>query len=345
MSSTSMIPLLALLLLSRTSAVPTELAGSSANEGTCANGANGDGTCAAVPKDDVHLLQTKIELTLNADHAKGARAEEEEDDDARAQEGEEDAAGAQEDDEEDDEDQEDLAQNPDGEWSMKVKPAIDYFRHWASGRVAHSIEMSLEDPEEVSLAGVNRATTATGISMLLDTHRMSVCPEAALQSEASWSLHGATVDAAGVQHGLLRSPEGSLQYVAEKNGRLLAADPPACPKLSLYQEDEPELTPVNGTAAEAGEGHNLDPATDPMVQDCLKLFHRTVKHVCSKDYDVTVLSAITRIIDGFDLEMVIKIRDPAGKETFHNPTCDFEVSSNKTDAKLLEVEEIGRAHV
>merc|ERR1719393_1059817 len=48
---------------------------------------------------------------------------------------------------------------------------------------------------------------------------------------------------------------------------------------------------------------------------------------------MTVLSAIERVIDGLAVEMAVKV----GSKN-HDISCDFEVSANHTDAKLLQYE-------
>merc|ERR1719171_635760 len=81
----------------------------------------------------------------------------------------------------------------------------------------------------------------------------------------------------------------------------------------------------------------LNPAEDPLVKDCRELFHRTLKDNCGKDFHVKVKTAQLNVVDGFDVHMGVEITGPAGKKTYHNPQCAFEIDPESEDAKLLQV--------
>merc|ERR1719362_2780692 len=51
---------------------------------------------------------------------------------------------------------------------------------------------------------------------------------------------------------------------------------------------------------------------------------------------IRVLSATRQIIDGFEINMNAEVTGPSGKVTLHSPSCLFEVSSDHTDASLLQ---------
>merc|ERR550532_1709068 len=103
----------------------------------------------------------------------------------------------------------------------------------------------------------------------------------------------------------------------------------------LQKPDDLKVTDPTDTADGGGEDL-LDPATDDMVKDCKKLFVRTANDLCAKQMEVTVLKATRQIIDGFEVNMDVEVTGPAGKTTYHSPSCLFETSLNHTDASLLE---------
>merc|ERR1719210_1840618 len=78
----------------------------------------------------------------------------------------------------------------------------------------------------------------------------------------------------------------------------------------------------------------LDPETDPLVKDCKKLFQRTALDICGKEMHVHVIDASLQMIDGFDVKMSVKLTGPAGKVTYHHPSCLFETSLDHADASL-----------
>merc|ERR1719210_537992 len=151
--------------------------------------------------------------------------------------------------------------------------------------------------------------------------------------DQSWSLLEMS-EAGGVEHLALRS-EGTgrqtIQYLAVRHGRVLVADPPvAC----LMQK--PNLT-VNADT-DQGALDLLDPETDDMVKDCKKLFMRTAADICKKTMEITVLRATLKVIDGFRVDMEVQVKGQGGKTTHHTPSCLFEISSDHTDASLLQQE-------
>lgn len=77
-------------------------------------------------------------------------------------------------------------------------------------------------------------------------------------------------------------------------------------------------------------------AEDPLVRDCLALFHRTALDTCNEDYDVTLVDAALSVIDGLRVMTHVTMVGPAGVETKHRPSCLFEVSTDHTDASFLQ---------
>ena len=50
---------------------------------------------------------------------------------------------------------------------------------------------------------------------------------------AEWDVHESSRDETGVEHVVLRSPDGELQYTALHSGQILTADPDLCSKRDL----------------------------------------------------------------------------------------------------------------
>ncbi|CAE8683873.1 unnamed protein product [Polarella glacialis] len=215
--------------------------------------------------------------------------------------------------------------------------ALEYFRWWAAGKVEHSMSTTLRDVElghgEVGLAQADESATtelkAQAMVQALAQYR-GPCSES-----EDWSLHQGVLDERGVQHALLRSSlGGKLQYVALHRGRVLVADPKACPGPALLQaSQEPDAVSTSGNEI-------LDSTSDKLVKDCIALFHETVKENCQKDFtDVEVLSARLEVIDGFAVFALINLKAADGTVFQHEPECEFEIPSSP-DASLLQTQQL-----
>lgn len=234
---------------------------------------------------------------------------------------------------------------------LRAPPALKYFRHWARGKVASGISRELVVEAHVrtdeALVQLETAMTATAADALLSRFRKHNCPETEGRSVATWAVHDRDEDAEGVQHAVLRSREGVIQYLATRRGRVLAADPPACRGPSLLakkaaskaagKDKEKGMNATEPEVKVSGEPKPLDKESDPLVKDCEKLFHRTAKDVCHKDFKMEVLSAVVVVIDGLATQLFVKLTGPNGTETLHEPRCLFQVSTNHTDATLLQL--------
>ncbi|CAE8683872.1 unnamed protein product, partial [Polarella glacialis] len=225
--------------------------------------------------------------------------------------------------------------------------ALEYFRWWAAGKVEHSMSTSLRDVDiinnninnnklgqgEVGLAQADESATtelkAQALVQALAQYR-GPCADS-----EDWSLHEGVLDERGVQHALLRSSlGGKLQYVALHRGRVLVADPKACPGPALMQaSQEPDAVSTSGNEI-------LDSTSDKLVKDCIALFHETVKENCQKDFtDVEVLSARLEVIDGFAVFALINLKAADGTIFQHEPECEFEIPSSP-DASLLQTQQL-----
>lgn len=234
-----------------------------------------------------------------------------------------------------------------------MPPALSYFKWWSDGRVkrhfkslgAEKESADLGPLEMVQVNASEGTVSAAGMVALLAKHKKEVCPNApspAMLSVSSWSVHSNSHDDFGVQHVVLRSEEagGKLQYIATHADNLVVSDPEVCTwqdvqDVSMMQQPEIEMPQPD----DAGEPELLDADTDPLVADCVKLFHRTAMENCNRDFDIRVLSATLHIIDGFAVNANIELTGT--KITYHNIECDFE-TPRTPDASLLQKKGIGK---
>jgi len=215
--------------------------------------------------------------------------------------------------------------------------ALKYFMKWAHGSVESKVRRELvrdlhvvTDPSLVEMEDSQQI--ALRAASLYAAAERDKCGNNA--TGRAWSLLEKT-ESGGVEHLVLRS-EGAqrqqIQYLAVQHGRVLVADPPvAC---LMQKPDELHIS----TNSDGGVPDLLDPETDELVKDCKKLFVRTAASNCQKAMDITVLRANRRVIDGFAVDMQVKVTGPSGKTTHHTPSCLFETSSDHTDASLLQQE-------
>lgn len=235
-------------------------------------------------------------------------------------------------------------------------PILQYFKNWGKGAIdshlARIVDLDdLSTGDELStLETDTEALSADAAFELFQSAAMETCPEKAalLQQQAKFEVvHSEPADVNGVRHVLLKGTDGKLQYMASHrlpNGehRAIVTDPPACSitdSVAVLQTPKGPTT-VKGAdhKASAGEASMLLPS-DSAVEDCKKLFVRTVKENCKKNVDINVLSAKLFVIDGVSVRMAAQVCKAGTKECHsHRPECDFEVSTNHKDAKLLQLD-------
>lgn len=208
-------------------------------------------------------------------------------------------------------------------------PLLTYFKHWSSGMVSHRLDTTLGESLELLKGGKpTPQPDARQVVELLHKQQNVSCPGAV--SIPDMHLHDISTDDDGVHHIMLQSEEGSLQYIAILGEHVLNADPSLC--ASLVQA--PKLS-----AAEqlSGEEHLLDLDTDPLVTDCVELFHETVKENCDFDLDLEAKSAVMQVENGLAVHMDVKLRKAGSAWTVHKITCDFEIpSDHRSPASLLQ---------
>jgi hypothetical protein len=143
-----------------------------------------------------------------------------------------------------------------------VQPAMAYFHHWSKGKVASllsiprtkqvsltpkakSLIQSVAEPHnklkphnkakttQVQKAGVSAGSWAS--YLLAKEAQKKGCASQPETDLREWDVHEERVTHNEVKHTIFVSPTGQLQYLSEKGGRLLVADPPACGKQALPQ--------------------------------------------------------------------------------------------------------------
>jgi len=209
--------------------------------------------------------------------------------------------------------------------------ALEYFMKWSHGSVEGKVDRELLRHQHVvtdpALLEQDSEKSNVKAASLIAAAEQEQCGKSSLPR--SWALLEKT-ESRGVEHMVLRS-EGTaskLQYLAVQHDRILKADPPvAC----MIQQPADENQTNDGGGPEL-----LDPATDPMVKDCKKLFVRTAADICKKRMRVKVMHATLEIIDGFKVNMEVELIGPLGKKTHHHPSCLFEKSLDHKDASLLQ---------
>eukprot|EP00747_Dinoflagellata_sp_TGD_P148389 gnl/TRDRNA2_/TRDRNA2_176919_c0_seq9.p1 gnl/TRDRNA2_/TRDRNA2_176919_c0~~gnl/TRDRNA2_/TRDRNA2_176919_c0_seq9.p1 ORF type:complete len:643 (-),score=103.80 gnl/TRDRNA2_/TRDRNA2_176919_c0_seq9:64-1992(-) len=224
-----------------------------------------------------------------------------------------------------------------------VAPALHYLKHWAANRIEFTSAFGTISNEEVLsnealIEKTKAGLTADAMTALLMKYRKNACPSVLEKVKPmSWVINDKEIDADGVGHVLLLSTAGQLQYVAVQDG-LLAADPKPCKPIAAMLQDrsheDPQVEP------NVGKEELLHEKDDPMVKDCVALFHRTVRETCNKDYDVEVQSATLHIIDGFAVKMMVKLSGENGKITKHDPVCEFKVP--QTEVAQLWQTDVGK---
>lgn len=213
------------------------------------------------------------------------------------------------------------------------KPALRYYMLWADGKIANILSRNMTEVhhnnnETTSRPRKSDLTAERTILMLTET-RARQCPGSVLEDFRNWVVYDHAV-VNDVHHTLLRSSRSHLQYLATHNEHILVADPPACSELpAVLQESS-----ANSSTKSLGPSHPdpggadkiLHPEKDPLVQDCVKLFHRTAIDICKQEWKLEVLSARMRIIDGFEVDIDARLTNGNGTITYHRPSCLFEVS-------------------
>jgi hypothetical protein len=211
----------------------------------------------------------------------------------------------------------------------QAQPALIYFQEWAQGAVDLGLER-IVDENLVLLGSSERThppTSEQSVAMINDA-RLHKCPEVTQMS--ALELYSNVTDHHGVHHMLYHTESSMLQFVAVKGDHILHADPAPC---AASQLQEPNLAEKQDTV---GGGRKLAQGTDQIVQDCKKLFHRTAKGHCDKDYDLEFVTTTIAVVGGIEVKVKAKLTSGDGERTsFHEIDCDFLTSLNQ-DASLLQ---------
>jgi len=223
-----------------------------------------------------------------------------------------------------------------------VSPALRYFTWWGAGAVRNKLVDLDNQDDATNVSAVQKGKlTATSVVGMLAKIKANSCPGGSKFLKSSdWTMHQSYRDEAAVQHMVLLSPEGRLQYVAVHSQNVLAVDPGVCSKGHLMLAQQPddqdlEDPDLGDLGDDTGEEELLDINTDPLLKDCVALFHRTAQARCNKDFDIRVLAATVHIIDGFEVRADVELTTGDGGKTYHDVVCDFETPSTP-DANLLQ---------
>jgi len=154
-----------------------------------------------------------------------------------------------------------------------TRPALEYFKHWSRGKVEGHVNNIVDRP----LAMIKAKNLALGqghaprpmlqdhlVYSYLQEHRARHCPEIAQKlNEEKYSLQDSSIAEDDVEHYVLRSPKGSLQYVAKHMDHIIAASPELCPPaigvLVLNSEDEGQAP----TASDAPKPEKVEKGGGP----------------------------------------------------------------------------------
>jgi len=220
--------------------------------------------------------------------------------------------------------------------SYRVGSALHYFKHWHKDNLYHKTSNSIERKGTeiglMSFANDDEAPTLERAHLLMGAHRAGNCAQS--PEISNMDLLQSHKDQDGMHHMVLMADHG-LQYLVTKgNERMIMADPPVCEALI---EGKPKgKADFKKAKTPSGGKKELLTADDPLVQDCLALFHRTAMENCNEDYEVTLIDAALSVIDGLRVMTHVTMVGPAGRETKHRPSCLFEVSTDHTDASFLQ---------
>jgi len=216
--------------------------------------------------------------------------------------------------------------------SFRVGSALHYFKHWHKQNLHRtaSNSIAMRDGEVSLMSSENDDDTPDleRVHLLVAAHRATHCAHG--PDVAEMQMLQSHKDKDGMHHMVLKAEHG-LQYLVTKGDeRLMMADPPIC---EAQVDGKPNL---KAKKIPAGGKKKLLTADDPLVQDCLALFHRTAMDTCNEDYQVTLVDAALSVIDGLRVMTHVTMVGPAGQETKHRPSCLFEVSTDHTDASFLQ---------
>jgi hypothetical protein len=223
----------------------------------------------------------------------------------------------------------------------RVSSALHYFQWWSTGQVRNRFRDIQDEDKGHKASGIQMlevdeqrsGATARRVATALTEYKAAQCPAGARHLQVTdWKVHEFRTEDTGTEHVLLRSPEGEMQYTAMLDGKILVSDPAICSHRELALAQNPEL---DQWPDDSGEPELLDAASDPLVKDCVDLFHRTAQNRCQKDFDIRVVSATMHIIDGFAVKADVELTGSDGKPYFHDVECDFETPLTE-DASLLQ---------
>jgi len=213
--------------------------------------------------------------------------------------------------------------------------ALEYFQHWTKGALAAALR------NEKTLAALTHSGGTNWFLHCLGQHASGHATWELLQNvsggDEDHAHHLVFRAAHGSRHQIDRTKDRHLQYVAVRSDRVLIADPPICIPAAEEAREAIILTD-QGTTEDPTEDPKfgktdgddmLDPVNDTMVKDCVALFHRTARELCGKVFEIKVLRATLRIIDGWAVDLSVTVTSKKHGPTHHSPECRFEIHGGK----------------
>lgn len=220
----------------------------------------------------------------------------------------------------------------------KSKTPLHYFKKWHAKNIDHEKQsLVARGKDGVGLLTYDKdstAPTSERAQFLMAAHRAHKCPDARALEEMQLIQSGSDGD--GLHHLVMKSERGLRYVVTKGQERMLFSDPPLCQ--SLYEKPGGKGILKEGKK-KGGDEENL-PADDPLVEDCLALFHRTALDVCGEEYEVELQHASMAVIDGMMVNTWVKMRREGGEWTKHRPSCAFEVTDDHTDASFTQLKSL-----
>jgi len=232
--------------------------------------------------------------------------------------------------------------------SQKVGPSMKYFKWWSAQKV--DLHLTRRVPVEnhhdlVPSHPALKGLSAKALKALLAKHR-GRCP-----ISEDYELHHGRSEH-GIQHAVLKSSSGKLQYVAVdvKTRKIIAQDPAkhSCNGVFLQAGNATNLTSsVHDIVGGDGSGlqneslsEDAEPEAlalnDPLVKSCKKLLLDTAFEKCGKNLTAKFLAANVEVIAGIRVQALVEIGIKAKNHTSdHEVVCAYEEPKSES-ASLLQ---------
>ena len=82
--------------------------------------------------------------------------------------------------------------------------------------------------------------------------------------------------------------------------------------------------------------------SNPTVKDCIRLSQKTSKDTCGKEFEINVEYAVIEVVDSLEWAMNCNLKGKEGETRRHQIKCEFETTSVRKDAELLQFDDMGK---